>query len=299
MKQENLSDKIISYSGRLAKSAKRMAAAGAIALACYASPAIGQEPEPEVKQSLIEKYQNSDSRIRLFVEGGIEPKMSNPIREITDIPEDIRLVRIHPSDDYADPANNGPIKDTNMVGPTMIEFRALKMGLETELFDKVYLDLYYELDLNIMSRGEANSRNYTDDPGSDNRGYGAALTYNAPNITPIAILAQRVDLRFPINDSWRMSLGAGYREYDLVIEKGWDRYDSFEVDEYVKIADIKETGYYLSMIYVPGISKEEDKKRLSMDFTLGILNVETENEKAKVVPNNPGVSFSIGLKYRL
>ncbi|MCX6706580.1 MAG: hypothetical protein NT001_00345 [Candidatus Woesearchaeota archaeon] len=299
MKTESLTERIMDYSGRLAKKGLRLAAAGAIVLGSYAAQVSAAEPPKPEEPSLIDRYNNSDSRIRLFVEGGLEPRMSNPIREIKNIPEDIRFVRIHPDDDYADPNDNGPIQDSYMRGPPLIEFRALKIGLETELIDKVYLDLYGELDLNIMSRGEINERNYTNHPGTDKRGYGAALTYNAPNFTPIPIIEERVDLRFPLNDTWRMGLGFGYREYDLVIEKGWDRNDDYEVDERVKIADIEETAYYLSMMYVPDFDRDEDKKRVSLDFTLGIIDVNTENEKANVVPSNPGVSFSVGLNYRL
>jgi hypothetical protein len=96
--------------------------------------------------------------------------------------ESARLVPIHPSDTYALAKNNGPVKDVlNSITSQTIK---LRVGVEAE-HKQLQAGLGLGFGFSVYNYAKEGSgfaeRNYTNAPGTSQRGYGAALTYISLN----------------------------------------------------------------------------------------------------------------------
>jgi hypothetical protein len=168
------------------------------------------------------------------------------------IPEYVRDVPKHPDDDYALDSNVAPIKDTSPsylipLDKPPFELRAL-VGIEKNGFDlslgPSMLIGSPEVPYSIDFEGYHVGRNYTNYPGTDIRGYDAALTYYS-----VQGLSRKFSFGFFSRLSYKvleictpkmyspLSLNL-FAEYSinpmtstLKIENGWDRYDSYEIKD--------------------------------------------------------------------
>jgi hypothetical protein len=89
-------------------------------------------------------------------------------------------------------------------------------------------------------------RNYTNHPGTNTRGYGAALTYIRAQTAFGPGLNSFIfpHLFLELSKKNAFSIGARIWEEDLVIETGWDRYNRFESHQTHTLANMIVAGPY-------------------------------------------------------
>ena len=167
---------------------------------------------------------------------------TSPNALINNIPEDIRNVPVHPDDIWAE-KRAGPIKD-NEFSPKIDIFSAnteFGIGIKKGRFGfeggpKLSMSFTEESESSIVER------NYTNYPGTDERGYGAALTYykilakNNSIYTPGISSRALYSISKKRLGSWRRVTGINlFAEYSfgwmfmpIYVETGWDRYDELE-----------------------------------------------------------------------
>lgn len=164
-----------------------------------------------------------------FLEAG--PIYRSPlVNKVSNVPLEIRNVPIHPSDPWGRP---GPIEDDEVkVGARSGMF--LRYGPKLNLIGE-HLSLKMGLELEISGLFvEDPERNYTNAVGTEQRGYGAALTYYSvhtkagPDWNSVFIPKIFAGVETKLSDSF--SIGAGYSIWreDLVAETGYDRYDKYD-----------------------------------------------------------------------
>jgi len=235
--------------------------------------------------------------IKPFIESCVDLQGSISSGKIKNIPEEMRFTPIHKDDAYANPENNAPIKNSTVRIPPLIELRFLKAGLETKINDDSYLDIYGDLSLNLSNFirfGKVYKRNYTNAPGTDKRGYGAALTYLTPKYGPLFIPGIKAELHIQTKEDFNFIIGGGYRRYDLEIERGWDRYNRLERYKDSSLAKIDEKSIYIGF-------ETEDKKsekwhsiiKLGVNFN----DYKTKGEETKI-DSKPSFFISGGIIHR-
>jgi hypothetical protein len=153
--------------------------------------------------------------------------------------ESARTVPIHPADTYANPKNNGPIK--NILNSVEIQNLQLRFGLELQ-YKQFLADFGVGAGVCMVNYGKEDfgfaERNYTNAPGTDERGYGAALTYydlNEDNsigsvISPFIRLAYKI--KSESKGYTDMNIFAEYSpqliDFDTKLETGYDRWNRFQ-----------------------------------------------------------------------
>jgi hypothetical protein len=139
---------------------------------------------------------------------------------ITNVPEYIRFVPNHPDDpkDFEGPIDDGKIRFNSFMNT------ALGLGYALEL-KKFNLRVGFTCGLPLVI-DDFRSRNYTNDPGSDTRGYGAALTfYGLGNTRFNYNLRPYFRFCYLLNDDDGIFIEyeANYQHFNII--NGWDRYD--------------------------------------------------------------------------
>lgn len=167
---------------------------------------------------------------------------------VASVPESIRTVPIHPDDTYASPADNGPIPSKDNRSEPLFNLLSLELGLKVRDLIKVgdqaedkeedkdfttaekgiSLRLGLGADFGIVAGLHLNERNYTNAPGTDTRGYGAALTYY--NVGPTPVAAQLVIVPKVFGElSWKyIMVRQQLLAYEKGINTGWDRNDGLQ-----------------------------------------------------------------------
>lgn len=177
--------------------------------------------------------------------GGISYSGDN-ICTVTDIPEYIRNVPIHPDDTYVSPSNAGPIRDSTLECSNHHLYSSALGGLEKK-FGSYSLFFGLGIRLTLFDEVSIVKRNYTNAVGTETRGYGAALTYYALregknyyfiNAHPELSLQINVDLGSENSIFKRFFLEYNMLKIPLYIETGWDRYDKLEKKTSHRIADM-------------------------------------------------------------
>ncbi|MDD5700240.1 MAG: hypothetical protein PHH00_03580 [Candidatus Nanoarchaeia archaeon] len=197
---------------------------------------------------------------------GLELGLSS-VGEIQSIPEYMRYVPIHPDDTYAREEDNGIIEYTERELPQFhpVLNAEAGIGLQGGLFDfhagpKLELILVSSLDSAFKER------NYTNYPGTDIRGYGAALTYYSAfvgNPSPFVTLGAdaRLSLKlFEKESGSSYTKVEGFLEYSgsfsptrFILKNGWDRFDEHEIDKTYdfELADIINHALKFGVSYTP------------------------------------------------
>jgi len=217
---------------------------------------------------------------RFFIEGGIVPLESHSaICKVSNVPERLRYAPIHPDDDYASEEDNGVIAEKEVKRIPFYSFPSpyVSFGLFRK-FDKMNLSVgvrggYYFPEPSLFDlRGKTtlktiSERNYTNYPGTDKRGSGAALTYYG--------LANG-DLSH-YNDVYSFfispSISPFYFEYSselshLYLTRGWDRYNSLEVWKGSKLAEVI-THNFIFGVRNFGFGERTNFDSCPIDFKLG------------------------------
>ena len=105
-----------------------------------------------------------------------------PIGKVDNVPVSIRNVPVHHADPWGTP---GPIRQDACSAPWLCEVRVLDVGLETELGNSVRWKNYVDASINwgywAFWGSNLPERNYTNAVDTEQRGYGAALTFWSPD----------------------------------------------------------------------------------------------------------------------
>jgi hypothetical protein len=150
--------------------------------------------------------------------------LGTPFAVIQNVPAYMRDVPIHPEDTYALLENNAPLRDSSFTFIPSLNIGAkFGAGIKKGDFDfnfgiKTWAEAYF---------GGTIERNYTNYPGTDKRGEGAALTYYQANIgrSNIGAFAKALILNFfSMEYSVDFPLSQG-----VSITNGWDRWNSLEM----------------------------------------------------------------------
>jgi hypothetical protein len=176
-----------------------------------------------------------------------------PVKRVENVPFGLRNVEIHDDDPWGVP---GVIEDDDSRAPWMSEWDLFRAGFEMDLDgreDRVlhgYLCYFWNYGHWLTFGGEDNKRNYTNAPGTDKRGYGAALTEWEVTysrwIPGIGLELQFRDEDASYSDNHtHWCLGAMYRRYELQIVGGYDRYNKGEHHHHEDIGTIHEESVYL------------------------------------------------------
>lgn len=178
-------------------------------------------------------------RFKPFMSVGIESnlcyKTDNPI-VLENIPYEIRNVPKH-HDDYVPNSNMGPI-DIDVMKQSRLWLTPITLLMSVGLAkDACELESGGFVSVNITAQKNT-ERNYTSAPGTNTRGYGAALTYiklNDVSYTYGYFATFRAKVGHVKKDSKmfrdkNVYLFAGYNKSweTLSIKTGWDRYDKLE-----------------------------------------------------------------------
>jgi len=225
---------------------------------------------------------------------GLGLEAGTPTAQVQTVPLEIRDVPAHPDDSSLSIA---PIKDSEVTHfPYTLNLEAkVGVGFEGDNFDirigpKAGLVLTGNFSWPI-------ERNYTNDPGSDTRGTGAALTYY--NL-------QKEGLAFIPGASARVSIPLGnqligFAEYSvdflhqLFMENGWDRYDKFEVRKTYKLADLIDHTIKVGINFPMGPEFASGEAYIGVTIPQIIDKTDLADEtKLEVSP-----SFLVGLKFGL
>jgi hypothetical protein len=251
------------------------------------------------KDYLIE---TENFKVRPFAKTYGDLKVSKPAREVSNVPENFRNVPIHHDD--SDWGQGAAIPDDSAKVVPLIDYSFLKGGLETKIGDAT-LDVYGDLAVNLSYfipishdswLGEVNERNYQGRGlGTERRGVGTALTYWTANYGPILIPGIKCDLALPINEDYEIIIGGGIRNYKLQTERGWDRYNSLDKRDTLKIADIKEKSIYLGIR-----GSNNQKEGITPTFKIGYNFYDFDMKEKGTIVDKKDKSFfvSFGGEYR-
>jgi hypothetical protein len=241
----------------------------------------------------LARVSSGQDDLRLFAEFSFDLQFSTPpVKEIKNLSESIRNVPPHHKDTwYAKP---GPIMGTSADAPWLMEIRFLKLGLENNLSDSIvwknYMDLSFNYGYYLRVGADINRRNYTNHPDTETRGYGAALTFWCPGYEQL-IPGFRSELHFQSEKDEDWFLGAGYRQYDLRIITGYDRYDKLDYRDFIEIGKIKEISLYLG-------GREEPDNHSFVEGRIGVnLNSYDENSKKEADVDMQNISFFVAFNF--
>jgi hypothetical protein len=156
------------------------------------------------------------------------------------VPESIRTVPIHPDDTYARPSDNGAIASKDNRAEPLFNLFSLEIGVKIarpgEDDDRpekqkwaFKAGLGADLAVNLMAH--TNKRNYTNAPGTDTRGYGAALTYYNVGAAPLFWQLVVVPKAFIELDWKHLLIREQLVAYQTAVNTGWDRYDELEANK--------------------------------------------------------------------
>jgi hypothetical protein len=157
--------------------------------------------------------------------------------------ESARLVPIHPSDTYALEKNNGPVKDVlNSITAQNIK---LRFGVEAQ-HKQFQADAGLGFGVSFISYNKEGlglaERNYTNAPGTSQRGYGAALTYIdlEENGTSGMVINPFFRLGYQIKGKeWDYNLFGEYSpeimSFSTELNVGYDRWNKLELLETRKL----------------------------------------------------------------
>jgi len=209
---------------------------------------VGMFVSPLMAEPLV-RLSSGENDLRLFTEFSFDFLFATPpVDKVKNLSESIRNVPPHSDDRWK--ATPGPIMKDSANAPWLMEVRFLKLGLEKDLSDSIvwknYADLSFNYGYYFRPGADINRRNYTNYPDTERRGYGAALTFWSPGYEQF-IPGFKSELHFKSKEEEHKDwfLGVGYRQYNLGIITGYDRYDKLDYRDFIEIGKIEEISFYL------------------------------------------------------
>jgi hypothetical protein len=233
--------------------------------------------------------------------------------KIANFPLIIRDVPKHPNDDYANDKDVAPIKDDTLKVSDRISFINGKFGGTVSfLEEKINLSVGVDIDLGIkcttfLSYNESpdlQERNYTNHPGTNTRGEGAALTFYDVNSAFIAnwntFIKPQIfsEIKINIRDGEPLRLGYGLYSEKIVGRNGWDRWNSLEVKEKFPLANLLIGKVYASL----GEFSYTDKgRKIYHEFTGGFTYLVNKDVKeiAKETPIDFKKGWFVGVSFNI
>jgi hypothetical protein len=214
---------------------------------------------------------------------------SPPVKKVSNVPESIRYLPVHSSDGWG---IAGVIPEDSAKAPWLLELRFLRSGLRSRLTKDILWENFADLSFNFgyfaNLGGEINEYNYFS--GGDNRGYGAALTFWYPTYS-LLIPGLKSQLSFKSKEDSSWLIGLGYRQYDLAIRTGYDRYDSLETRDLFRLGKISETSLYTGWLFE---DSPDDKFSMSVDFGVNFNDYDSRNKYKDINVELNKVSYFIG-----
>lgn len=163
------------------------------------------------------------------------------------MPLDFRSVPIHPDDGYASQKNWGPVENEQY---DRNHWASIDYAYLWKINDRWSCGLGVVWILDFWEGfGKESRRNYTNHPGTDTRGTGAALTFVATGVRGLleieggdhdlgSLLNFTPELLVEYRLSQDLTLGLNASYHRFVALRGWDRWDSFEIDDKETLAHI-------------------------------------------------------------
>ncbi len=177
---------------------------------------------------LFAPARKAEAKPYLMIDAQFDFNYGTPTAQIQTVPEYMRNVPAHPGDSDE---HIGPIEDSqySFVSLLNIEGRA---GVGFRELDKFDFSIGAKAGIEFAGGG-GKERNYTNAPGTDKRGYGAALTYYGTSMGRLSLGA------FARASFFASSINLLSLEYSadisalqaIAVENGWDRYNTTEVNE--------------------------------------------------------------------
>jgi hypothetical protein len=225
---------------------------------------------------------------------------------VSDMPFEIRNVPVH-RDDLWSVYGQGPV--------TQLEYDCNHSISLSILYDRVYgtgetdplrFSWGFGLDWMIDVGTDFAERNYMGAPGTEQRGYGTALTYVTLNqggmIPPLGNRYSDIFLNWtprikfevaPFGGKFRnVWFGTSVSYYTIVAQNGWDRYDKLEVrKDYTLLHD------FPVRLYVTFLNKKDD---LGVGLTAGVQfqpGIKTDTGNRAGISVDP-VSYFMAISYR-
>jgi len=237
-----------------------------------------------------------DMKMKPFIGPSIDFQSVTQDYKIIKVPEKSRYVPIHPDDGYARESNNGPIPNDTVELPKLEEIRFLKGGIQTDIGDvrfDIYGDLSYRLEDTTESEWDnIHRRNYTNYPGTETRGVGAALTYYKAEYGDDIIPGIKAEVHLPVKDDFYLMLGAGYRKYNIDVIKGWDRWNALQRWKTEKLGEVEEKSIYFGIEILSG-----EKKNINLHLRGGANFNDIDAGEAEF-KNNPTYFIGGGAAFR-
>jgi len=226
--------------------------------------------------------------------------------KIANIPLIIRDVPKHPDDDYANDKDVAPVKDETLKMPDRISLINGKFGGKISfLEEKLSLNVGVETDLEIKltslllennDRPDLKERNYTNHPGTNTKGEGAALTFYDVTSAFLAnwntFIKPQVFSEIEINIPKRgelIKIGYGLYLEKLVARNGWDRWNALEVKEKYHLANLLIGKPYVSIC---AFSYNNKGMKISSEGTLGFTYL--VNKNIKEIAKGTQIDFNRG-----
>jgi len=230
--------------------------------------------------------------------------------KIENTPLEIRDVPKHPDDNYAYNKNVAPIDNAKIKMGTGLEFFSLKFGGKLSLFNKnVQIKTGAGIGIELNLKQMIAERNYTNYPGTSQRGVGAALTFYGVGKRYVVekngfmrpFLFSELNMKIiPLNKENKyinkMGLGAGYEIFieKVVMINGWDRYNLLETWKRYNLCDLVIGRPYISINLFNG---EDVNFKLTGGFDYILKKKETDIGKETKINYNPG--WFAGFKFNV
>ena len=211
---------------------------------------------------------------------------------VDEMPLDFRSVPIHSDDGYARLENWGPVENEKY---DRDHWLSIDYAYLWQLNDRwsCGMGLVWILDF-WEDFGKESRRNYTNNPGTDRRGYGAALTFVSTGVRGLLEIeggetdtgsllnfTPKFIVEYKLGNGFNFGLSASYHRF--VALRGWDRWNSFEIDD-------KET---LAHIYP--ITLDLTFKFINVGISYNICDLTDFGEKAKTEIGE--ISYTFGFQW--
>lgn len=212
---------------------------------------------------------------------------SGPDIEVKDMPLKVRDVPIHKDDSYALESNAGPVEKTqyDTIGTFLLGWSWYKERQQLRFnvsFDWIIYPTYWLYDNEL--------RNYTNAPGTETRGYGAALTFVGiqkrgiiPDIESefvymILNIVPEIGVDLMLSEKGDSGFGFNLSYFRIQAVNGWDRYNSLEINKTYDLGHFMPVSVYgrykwieVGLVYPVALSKTSLGKEAEIQTKLTVL----------------------------
>ena len=216
----------------------------------------------------------------------------------SNLPLTIRDVPIHPYDTYASPSNGGPINVSSLDDAKLwwLPNLFIQGGIQ---FSQMEIEAGGLLQVKLSSQNPT-ERNYTNAPGTNYNGIGAALTYIKLDNSFNVIYGLSANVRRKISSlggkEYLYLSGSFIKDWqNYAIETGWDRYAQLQSKEKYPIGKFSRT----SLLVGPEVRGDAWYISFFMGYSwFNISSLSNWGEQMKILtPQSLSIKIEIGLKF--